>query len=54
MVGLAAPIDAESKAAVFTLAYNLIPHPHFLCLLQKINCLFHLHFFSVGGILLGK
>jgi hypothetical protein len=54
MVGLAAPIDTESKAAVFTLVYNLLPHSPFLFLLQKIYCLFHLHFFSVGGILLRK
>jgi len=29
MVGLAAPIDAESKATVCTLVYNLLPHPPF-------------------------
>jgi hypothetical protein len=34
MVGLAAPTDAQSKVAVFTLVYNLLPstplHPFFL------------------------
>lgn len=54
MVGLAAPTDAQSKVAVFILVYNLLPHPPFLCLLQKTYCLFHLCFFSVDGILLGK
>jgi len=51
MEGLKTGVDAWSKFTIVTLLYNF---SFFLCLMQPTHILVGLHFFSVGGIPLGK
>ena len=51
MEGLKKGADAWNKFTILILVYNF---SFFLCLMQPTHLLVGLHFFSVGGIPLGK